>query len=377
MFKQSLSPVAKAKLIVTLILITLSFLSAEAHAQPLDAPQSANHFKNCASATPEPEGSNKQCTPTPTDTETPTFTPTATSTFTPTLTETATLIPTNTTTPTNTSTPTPTDTATPTPSPTSTVLPTCVPAPAGLVSWWAGEGNANDIVGTNHGTLQNGVTFAPGMVEQAFSFDGTASYVRIPDDPSLGPVNAMTLDAWIKPEAPLHTYAPIVKKAGNNSGYALEFVGSNNVSFWVYLTGRGWTSSASAPVPLGVWSHVAGVYDGTAVSLYLNGERVGLTSASGSIVVSDQALNLGRDPINTDRLYHGLIDEVELFNRAVSASEIQAIYAVGSTGKCRPTIATPTPTETPTLTPTSTPSPTPTCVLGGLPPICQLLTPTP
>ena len=56
----------------------------------------------------------------------------------------------------------------------------CVQPPAGLVSWWPGEGNANDIVGSNHGTLQNGATFAAGMVGQAFSFDGIDDYVRFP-----------------------------------------------------------------------------------------------------------------------------------------------------------------------------------------------------
>ena len=48
--------------------------------------------------------------------------------------------------------------------------------PAGLVSWWPGDGNANDIVGDNHGTLENGATFATGKVNQAFSFDGTGLF---------------------------------------------------------------------------------------------------------------------------------------------------------------------------------------------------------
>src|SRR6185436_1105530 len=91
---------------------------------------------------------------------------------------------------------------------------------------------------------------------------------------------------------------------------------------------------------------------------YVNGSLVGSpTSVSGGMVVSNEELNIGRDPANPTRFYHGLIDEVEFFNRAVSASEIQAIYAAGSAGKCRPT-ATPTPTRTNTpVPPTSTPTP--------------------
>ena len=62
------------------------------------------------------------------------------------------------------------------------------PPPAGLVGWWPGDGNANDIVGTNNGMLQGGATAtAAGVVGQAFSFDGTNGYVQIPDSPALRP----------------------------------------------------------------------------------------------------------------------------------------------------------------------------------------------
>jgi hypothetical protein len=79
------------------------------------------------------------------------------------------------------------------------VAQTCVVPPSGLVSWWPGEGNANDIVGTNHGTLQGGAGFAPGVVGQAFSFDGVDDYVQIPHNANLDPgTGSFSLDAWIK-----------------------------------------------------------------------------------------------------------------------------------------------------------------------------------
>ena len=53
----------------------------------------------------------------------------------------------------------------------------CTPPPTGLVSWWPGDGNPNDIQDSNDGTLQNGVTFAAGKVGQAFSFDGVDDFV--------------------------------------------------------------------------------------------------------------------------------------------------------------------------------------------------------
>ena len=78
-------------------------------------------------------------------------------------------------------------------------VPPCAPEPSGLISWWPGEGDANDIVGANNGTLVNGVSFVLGEVGQAFSFDGESSYVSIPDSPSLDSfTTSITIETWIK-----------------------------------------------------------------------------------------------------------------------------------------------------------------------------------
>src|SRR5205085_1655519 len=58
----------------------------------------------------------------------------------------------------------------------------CTPPPAGMVSWWPGDGHARDIQGSNNGRLLGGTTFAPGVVGQAFSFDGMGAYVEVPDN---------------------------------------------------------------------------------------------------------------------------------------------------------------------------------------------------
>ncbi|MGH7253236.1 MAG: hypothetical protein ACREIE_05490, partial [Nitrospiraceae bacterium] len=58
---------------------------------------------------------------------------------------------------------------------------TCTPPPPGLVSWWPGNGNSNDIADSNNGTLQNGATFVTGKVSQAFTFDGQDDFVQVPN----------------------------------------------------------------------------------------------------------------------------------------------------------------------------------------------------
>ena len=72
----------------------------------------------------------------------------------------------------------------------------CTPPPAGIVGWWPGEGNANDIVGGDNGTLEGDTTFAPAEVGQGFRLDGTSGYVQIPDSVALKPTN-VTVEAWV------------------------------------------------------------------------------------------------------------------------------------------------------------------------------------
>src|SRR4051812_28900101 len=73
----------------------------------------------------------------------------------------------------------------------------CIAPPSGLVDWWPGDGNANDAIGGNNGTIQGGVTLAPGMVRQAFSFDGS-TYVDASDSNLPAGNSSATISAWIK-----------------------------------------------------------------------------------------------------------------------------------------------------------------------------------
>ena len=213
-----------------------------------------------------------------------------------------------------------------------------MPPPAGLVSWWPGDGNANDIWGGNPGTLMGGTTFGAGVVGQAFGLDGVDDYVNIPNDSSLSP-STITVDAWFyATDISGQLVPPLLKKSHDRDGYALEMAGESgdHLAFWVSVSGVGWVRSDNVYLSTNTWYHVAATYDGSEIKVYLNGQPQGTpTSVTGSIEPISSPLYIGSDPGSPGRFFKGLIDEVEIYNRALSASEIQAIYTAGSAGKCK------------------------------------------
>lgn len=229
----------------------------------------------------------------------------------------------------------------------------CIPAPANMVGWWPGDGNADDIVGGNHGTLMGGAGFATGMVDQAFSFDGVDDFVSIADAPSFDLTNAITLDAWIY-RTKSNAYQAIVGKwSGNAYPYApgedaqrsyMLYVHNSNGLAMIISTNGGQRSGdhayvIGATVPLNTWAHVAGTYDGSSINLYLNGNPAGSIPYNQPAFDSTAPVRIGTY-VNVGYpqealSFGGNIDEVEIFNRALSPSEIDSIYLAGSAGKCK------------------------------------------
>lgn len=216
------------------------------------------------------------------------------------------------------------------------------PPPAGLISWWRCENNANDAIGTNHGTLTNGATFGPGRVGQAFAFDGSNDYVTIPDTASLRPTS-LTLEGWFS-----------FSSTGGNQVLFTKPVGTFYNSFLIWLkngtlegdVGDGAGGGNGVGVPFtpvaGRWYHVAFTFDINAqrAALYLDGALIGTTVMSGTIVYDTHPVLLGADIDfgSATGFFNGRIDEAAIYNRALGAAEIAAIYNAGSAGK---TIAAP------------------------------------
>ena len=224
--------------------------------------------------------------------------------------------------------------------------PSCTPAPSGLVGWWPGEGNANDIVGMNNGLLEN-VTFTSGVVGQAFACDpnnfpyGTYTGIQIPDQQAYVLTNSLSIEGWIRPRGDGYC---IFWRGDNRPGldpYVLSMQGNNNLRFYIEDE-SGNSAFVGTNINYNQWYHVAATWDGESgiMKLYINGQLASQTVTAvrpfGDLIPEDSP-GVGIGNLNDGQNnfpFTGDIDEISLYNRALSAAEIQAIYNAGSAGKC-------------------------------------------
>jgi hypothetical protein len=218
----------------------------------------------------------------------------------------------------------------------STVLtvfqPQCVTAPPGLIGWWTGDGNTVDIAGNNSGTLQNGATYGNGEVGQAFSFTGNGASVLV-NSPVYSPSSG-TLMFWFMP-----TGAGSLTGSydGTNRTPGLSVDSNSNLN-WEFgnLSAQG-----VGPVSLNQWSHVALTYSTSnsevSINVYLNGSLAASAIASPLSAwypqVAFGAYLGGQQPS-----FAGSMDEVAIFNQALSSQQVQQVYNAASAGMCKPTL---------------------------------------
>ncbi len=227
--------------------------------------------------------------------------------------------------------------------------PSCTTPPTGMIAWYPGDGNANDLIGVNDGTLEGGTTFASGEVGQGFSLNGTSDYIEIPNSPSISITGAITIDAWIQPTAVTGQGRAIVSKYDSGAGqFSYNFIidTDGNLVFRVYNgTNPDFRGvKTSTPLTANVFTHVAATFDPVTqdIKIYVNGQdtNAALEATSSSLPgINDTTtpvwIGTYKEGASLIAFFQGIIDEVELFNRALSQSEIQAISDAGSAGKCK------------------------------------------
>jgi hypothetical protein len=208
----------------------------------------------------------------------------------------------------------------------------CLSPQSSLIAWWPGQSNADDVVGGNNGTLQNGATYEAGMVETAFSFSGTTEAVEIPyaSADNLSTMPAWTIEGWVNPTSFNNSTYPTIYSQGHWDASLGLNSGSGALESWINNSYR---MVGTAAVPLGQWSHVALVYDGTNRTFYLNGAVSGVSTAPAMSAETDTS-SIGNVVPNNGASFNGGIDELTLYNRALTFDEIADIYLAGSYGKC-------------------------------------------
>ena len=221
--------------------------------------------------------------------------------------------------------------------------PPCEPPPAGLTAWWPGEGSAVDVAGGNNGVPVGALSYTNGEVGGAFVFDGSSSYIPLPPSPSLniGTGSGITIECWMQP-ASAAVDGPLLEwDYGTTDG--VQLWSENRLRLYANIediSHVGHTlASTNDLLRTNSLQHVALTYDkssGEAV-LYWNGTVVVSTNFGSFTPQTSFPLNIGRRVgvlIAQNYTYGGIMDELSLYNRALSSSDIQAIYAAGIGGKC-------------------------------------------
>jgi hypothetical protein len=210
-----------------------------------------------------------------------------------------------------------------------------------MIGWWPGDGNTNDIQGISSGSINGQVSFTPGEVDDAFTFTGNG-HVTTSLNSIIGGAGSGTMDFWIKiPTEP--TSAQHVVGIANLLRFLTTPFGELSASVTVNTNDGPISLTTGTVFPAGTdFHHVAIVYYhsiGKGI-LYLDGVEVDQTAPvdPGTTLVSSGqgGLTIG-DLFSGGQAFVGSIDEIEVYNLALTQNQVQSIYNAGSAGKCKPT----------------------------------------
>jgi hypothetical protein len=211
------------------------------------------------------------------------------------------------------------------------------------VSYWrlgeqSGTTAADSGAGGNPGTIVGGVTLgAPGALagdpNTAMTFNG--GYVNVPNKANLDPTGDLTVEAWAKPTTLGVTQTVVHKGDGTSESgwqYRLSMTSSNHWRGTVYVGGTAYTVTDPNTESAGQWYYLAMTRSGSTLTLYVNGAAVATTTVGGALNSTTGLLAIGRtgsasEPSWSTYPFAGTIDEVAVYNHALTATRVQAHYA--------------------------------------------------
>jgi PKD repeat protein len=209
--------------------------------------------------------------------------------------------------------------------------------PPNLLGWWkldesngetvAGDSSLNGNTGTVSGPSWN---WTDGLFESALYF-GSYDQVAVSNSASLNPAQAITLSAWVNADN-WFNYPRILEKGKSNNQYGLFVNPSGQLVFVLYGVTNG--TVIATPPSEGAWHHIAGTYDGSAISLYIDAQIVTQQTAGGQIPITADPLAIGFRPAgnNVYDYFQGIIDDVRIYGRGLSAGEITQLYNTDTVG---------------------------------------------
>ena len=183
----------------------------------------------------------------------------------------------------------------------------------------------------NHGTAHGGVglsTWHP-QFSPAPIFDGVDDYVEVPDSDSLDITSEITVSAWVNWNN-ITFFGPkgrIVAKWDSFDTWILELADDGNYKFWIDTNGGIENAATATGVETGVWHHIVGTYNNSAMKIYIDGnlENMSIHSSSGDITVNNHAIFIGVSE-NLKYYINGIIGEVCIYKAALAPAEVMHNY---------------------------------------------------
>lgn len=206
----------------------------------------------------------------------------------------------------------------------------------GLIGHWTfdeGKGAmARDASGRgNHGKVMGGASWTKGVFGGALAFDGTDDFVLLPNEGHFDLTGNMTVSAWIRVDAFTRSWQSIVTKG--DRAWRLHRASNTNCLGWACSDlSRGEVGDlyGERAVNDGRWHHVAGILDGTRSCLFVDGVLDASERTTRAISTNDFPVLIGENAQQKGRLFRGCIDDVRIYNRALSVDELQALFKEGA-----------------------------------------------
>jgi hypothetical protein len=213
-------------------------------------------------------------------------------------------------------------------------LPAYVPT-NGLISWYSFNGDANDYSGNNNNGINNGAvdtTDRYGNAASAYSFNGTSSYITIPTSASLeSPATAVTFSAWINLAGYSlvgQPFGPILTKSDNSANafmyrFTVDFNGTG-----YYAGTNNWTTNIGAAYQfqLNQWYMITAALDSDSAYFYVNDSLIATQPFATNILNNTLPLEIGRDMPGITEIFNGTLDDIGIWNRALTQQEITNLF---------------------------------------------------